>query len=56
MSIITLLLCEKMLITLLDLNSPTFYLEIVLDKDITVGSSPPVTVEERVLLDGPLCC
>lgn len=45
-----------MLITVQDLNSPTFHLEIVLDKDITVGSSPPVTVEERALLDWPLCC
>lgn len=56
MSIVTLLLREKMLITVPDLNPPTFYLQRVLDKDITVGSSPPVTVEERVLLDGSLCC
>lgn len=53
----TWLLFKKKFLIVQDLNVPPFYLEIGLIKSfITVGSSPPVTVEERALLEGPFCC
>lgn len=37
-------------------NPQFIYIKCLIKSIITVGSSPPVTVEERALLDGPLCC